>query len=280
MRVLFLGDVVGRTGRDAVIDQLPGIRQRLAADFVVVNGENAAHGFGITARIVDELLSAGADVITTGNHVWDQREILGYIDDQPRLLRPLNYPQGAPGRGVGLFEARDGRQVLVAQAMGRLFMDPMDDPFAALDAALSPVEMPRDADAILVDFHGEASSEKTALGNYLDGRVSLVVGTHTHVPSADTRILPGGTAYQSDAGMCGDYDSVIGMKKGAPIHRFTRKTPSERLEPAEGPATVCGLLVETDDATGLAVRAEPLRVGGHLAAAWPSPKARTLAAAG
>ncbi len=280
MRVLFLGDVVGRTGRDAVIDQLPGLRQRLAADFVVVNGENAAHGFGITARIVDDLLAAGADVITTGNHVWDQREILACIDEQPRLLRPLNYPAGAPGRGAGLFEARDGRRVLVAQAMGRLFMDPLDDPFAALETAVSPVEMPRDADAILIDFHGEATSEKTALGHYLDGRVSIVVGTHTHIPSADTRILPGGTAYQSDAGMCGDYDSVIGMKKAAPIHRFTRKTPSERLEPAEGPATLCGLMVETDDATGLAVKAEPLRVGGHLSAAWPSVPTRPLAAAG
>jgi hypothetical protein len=282
MRLLFLGDIVGRTGRRAVLDQLPSIRRRLAADFVVINGENAAGGYGITTRIAEELYAAGADCVTTGNHVWDQRELLGTIDQDDRLLRPANFPAGTPGRGVALLTARDGRRVLVANLMARLFMDPLDDPFARADQLLDGLAMPGDVDAIIVDFHGEATSEKMAMGHYLDGRVSLVVGTHSHVPTADHMILPGGTAYQSDAGMCGDYDSVIGMKKEPAIGRFVRKLPGERLTPAEAPATICGLAVETDDATGLAVRVEPLRVGGRLAGHWPDFAATSpvLAAAG
>ncbi len=269
MRILFLGDIVGRTGRRAVLEQLPALRRRLDADFVIINGENAAGGFGITTKIADELYEAGADCLTTGNHVWDQRELIAEIDGDHRLLRPMNYPEGTPGRGVTMLEARGGQRVMVINAMARLFMDPLDDPFAALERTVSEVAMPGDADAIVLDFHGEATSEKMAMGHFLDGRVTLVVGTHSHVPTADAQILPGGTAYLSDAGMCGDYDSVIGMKKEAAMARFVSKMPGERLTPAESPATICGLVVDTDDKTGLATRVAPLRVGGRLRPEWP-----------
>ena len=282
MRLLFLGDIVGRSGRRAVTDQLPSLRRRLGLDFVVINGENAAGGYGLTTKIAEELYAVGADCLTTGNHVWDQRELLGTIDGEPRLLRPANYPPGTPGRGSALLTAADGRRVLVINLMARLFMDAMDDPFARADQELGELTMPRDVDAIVVDFHGEATSEKMAMGHYLDGRVSLVVGTHSHVPTADHMILSGGTAYQTDAGMCGDYNSVIGMKKEPAVSRFVRKLPGERLTPAEAPATICGLVVETDDTSGLAVRIEPLRIGGRLAGHWPDfvPTPRRLAAAG
>ncbi len=269
MRLLFLGDVVGRSGRTAVIEHLPRLRRRLGLDFVIVNGENAAHGFGITAKIAQEFYDAGVDCLTTGNHVWDQRELIGQIDADPRLLRPANFPPGTPGRGAGLFVTPDDRRVLVVNLMARLFMDPLDDPFARIDALLVDVAMPREVDAVVVDFHGEATSEKMAMGHYLDGRVSLVVGTHSHVPTADHQILPGGTAYMTDAGMCGDYDSVIGMKKEPAVQRFVTKMPGEKLAPAEAQATICGLAIETDPATGLALRAEPLRLGGRLSPAWP-----------
>lgn len=269
MRILFLGDVVGRAGREAVTDQLPRLRQRLSIDFAVVNAENAAGGYGLTAAIAQDLYGAGADCLTTGNHVWDQRDLIGYVDGDMRLLRPANYPPGTPGRGSTVLPLPDGRQVMVVNLMARLFMDPLDDPFAVIDRLLDGMEMPRTVDAIVLDFHGEASSEKMAMAHHLDGRVTLVVGTHTHTPTADGVVLSGGTAYQTDAGMCGDYDSVIGMKKEPAIARFVRKMPTERLTPAEGPATVCGLLVETDDGTGLARSIEPLRIGGRLKPAWP-----------
>ncbi|MGE5547363.1 MAG: YmdB family metallophosphoesterase [Solirubrobacterales bacterium] len=270
MRLLFLGDVVGRAGRDAVVERLPEIRRRLEADFVVVNAENAAHGFGITPKICEDFFAAGADVLTLGNHSWDQREIMGYIDGEPRLLRPVNYPAGTPGKGVGVYPAPRGKKVAVIQVMGRLFMDPLDDPFAAAERELARLRMgPGGVDAIILDIHAEATSEKMAMGHTADGRVSLVVGTHSHIPTADAQIFSGGTAYQTDAGMCGDYDSVIGMKKDAAIHKFVRKIPGERLSPAEGPATICGILVETDDRSGLAVKAAPLRVGGRLGESWP-----------
>lgn len=262
MRLLFLGDVVGKAGRQAVIDALPRLRGYFKVDFVIVNAENAAHGFGLTAKIAEAFYEAGADCLTTGNHVWAQREILTAIDSDPRLLRPANYPDGTPGRGATLLTGWNGHSVLVANIMGRVFMDPLDDPFACADRLLADMQMPRDADAIVVDFHGEATSEKMAMGHYLDGRVSLVVGTHTHVPTADLQILPGGTGYQTDAGMCGDYDSVIGMKKEPVLARFTSKLPGERMTPAEGPATICGLVVDTDPKSGLAVNIKPLRRGG------------------
>ncbi len=269
MRLLFCGDVVGRAGREAVCGNLPRLRQELELDFIVVNGENAAGGYGITDKICRQFYDAGADVVTTGNHVWDQRETIASIDGDPRLLRPANYPAGTPGRGAGKFAAGRGRSVLVVQVMGRLYMDALDDPFACVEQVLSRHRLGSDADAIVVDMHAEASSEKQAIAHMLDGRVSLVAGTHTHVPSADARILPGGTGYQSDIGMCGDYDSVIGMRKSAAIARFVRKMRTEPLEPAKAEASLCALYVETDDATGLARHVAPLRLGGTIAPCWP-----------
>jgi hypothetical protein len=269
MRLLFCGDVVGRPGRDAIQAHLPGLRRALGVDFVVVNGENAAGGFGITESIVNDLLKAGADVISGGNHSWDQREAVGFIDRTPKLLRPQNYPAGTPGRGVVAFDVGHGRKVLVMNVMGRLFMDPLDDPFACVSRELERYRLGGNVHAAILDFHAEATSEKMAMGHFVDGRVSLCVGTHTHVPTADGMILPGGTAYQSDAGMCGDYDSVIGMEKRVPLERFTRKLPTERLSAASGEGTVCAVFVETDDATGLARRIAPVRVGGRLQPAMP-----------
>ncbi|MFP6731740.1 MAG: TIGR00282 family metallophosphoesterase [Alphaproteobacteria bacterium] len=269
MNLLFMGDIVGRAGRDAVIGRLPGLRESLALDFVVANGENAAAGFGITAKICKSFFDAGVDVVTTGNHVWDQREIIKFIDSEPRLLRPGNYPPGTPGRGAGVFEATRGRKVLVLHVMCRLFMNPLDDPFVSVEAELAKHQLGATVDAALLDIHGEASSEKQALGLIADGRVSLAVGSHTHVPTADARIMPKGTAYQTDAGMCGDYDSVIGNDKAIATRRFTSKLPGERLKPATGEGTLCGVFVETDDKTGLARRIEPIRLGGGLAEAMP-----------
>ena len=271
MRILFLGDVVGRSGRDAVIAALPGLRAELALDCVIVNAENASHGFGLAPDMARAIFAAGADCITLGNHSWDRREIIPYMETEPRLLRPLNYPPGTPGRGAAVIEAGGGRRVLVMNAMGRLFMDALDDPFRGVQAALAGHRMGQGGTvaAAVLDFHAEASSEKLAMGHSFDGRLSVVVGTHTHTPSADHQILPGGTAYQTDAGMCGDYDSVIGMEKGAAALRFWKKVPGEKLSPAEGEATVCGLFVETDDATGLATRIAPLRRGGRLSQATP-----------
>ena len=269
MRLLFLGDIVGRAGRKAVVDRLPRLVDELSLDFVVVNGENAAGGFGITEEIAQDLIDAGADVITLGNHSWDQREALVFIERQPRLLRPANYPAGTPGRGANLYVAKNGARVLVVQVMGRIYMDPLDDPFAVAEREIAACPLGEQVDAVILDVHAEATSEKQAMGHHFDGRVSLVVGTHTHVPTADTQILPGGTAFQSDAGMCGDYDSVIGMEKEEPINRFLTKIGRARFEPAGGEATICGVFVETDDRTGLARRVEPLRLGGRLSQALP-----------
>ncbi|WP_144185962.1 TIGR00282 family metallophosphoesterase [Elioraea rosea] len=268
MRLLFLGDVVGRAGRDAVTAALPGLRARLRTELVIVNAENAAHGFGLTPEIARALFAAGADVLTLGNHAWDRREIIPYIEGEARLLRPLNYPPGTPGRGAGVFAAGQ-KKVLVANVMGRLFMEALDCPFQATRTLLAAHGLGRTVDAVVIDFHAEASSEKQAYAASFDGQASLIVGTHTHVPSADARILPGGTAYQTDAGMCGDYDSVIGMQKAGSVSRFWKKLPGERLAPAEGEAAVCGVFVETDDATGRAVRVEALRQGGGLSPAMP-----------
>jgi metallophosphoesterase (TIGR00282 family) len=265
MRLMFLGDVVGRAGRDAVYERLPMLREQFKPELVVVNGENAAHGFGITEDIYTKLREAGADVITLGNHAFDQREALVFIEREERMIRPVNWPAGCPGRGTTMVETASGRRVLVMNAMGRVMVEPvLDDPFPAVNRELEACKLGRDCDAILLDFHAEASSEKMAMGHFCDGRASLVVGTHTHTPTADHHILRGGTAYMTDAGMCGDYDSVIGMDKAEPLQRFLRKLPIERMKPAEGEATVCGVAVETDDATGLAKRVAPFRLGGKL----------------
>lgn len=267
LRLLFLGDVVGRSGREAVLSRLPALRQAWGLDFVVVNAENAAGGFGITEAICEELLAAGADCVTLGNHAFDQREALTYIVRQPRLLRPINYPSGAPGQGAGIFEASCGARFYVANVQGRVFMDQLDDPFAAIDRELNRIG--READAVVIDMHAETTAEKMALAHFVDGRASLVVGTHTHVPTADAQILVKGTGYLSDAGMCGDYNSVIGMRKEEPIRRYLEKTPGPRYEPATGAGTLCGVGVEIERETGLAIGIAPLRLGGRLAQCWP-----------
>lgn len=269
MRILFIGDVVGRSGRAILLNRLPGLVRDWKLDFVAVNGENAAGGFGITESIYHDFLDAGVDAVTLGNHSWDQKEALVFIERAPRLIRPLNYPSGTPGRGVAMLEAKNGAQVLVINVMGRIFMDPLDDPFAAVDRELTACPLKSGADAIVVDMHCEATSEKQAMGHFLDGRASLVVGTHTHVPTADHRVLAGGTAFVTDVGMTGDYDSVIGMAKDEPLGRFLRKIPSAKFEPANGPATLAGLAVETDDSSGLAIRASAVRFGGRLEEARP-----------
>ena len=270
MRLLFVGDVVGRSGRNAISDILPGLIADYGLDFVVVNGENAAGGFGITEEICRDFLDAGADVVTSGNHAWDQREALVFIERQPQLLRPANYPPGTPGRGATVGIARNGARVLVVNVMGRVYMDALDDPFAAADRELLACPLGDMADAVLVDMHAEATSEKQAMGHHLDGRASLVVGTHTHVPTADHQILDGGTAYLSDAGMTGDYDSVLGMDKDEPINRFLRKIPTARFQPALGEPTLCGVAVDVSDVTGLAEAIGPVRIGGRLAEALPT----------
>ncbi len=269
MTILLRGDVVGRSGRDAIKAHLPRLKCDLAIDLAIVNAENAAHGFGLTERLAGELYDAGADILTTGNHVWDQRDLIPYIPRDNRLLRPANFPEGTPGAGWCLHPLDGGRTVLVVNLMGRLFMDALDDPFARLQSILAQYPLGRGASAIIVDFHGEATSEKMAFGHFADGRVSAVVGTHTHVPTADAQILQGGTAFISDAGMCGDYDSVIGMQKEASVRRFVTKMPGEKAKPAEGEATLCGVFVAIDDMTGLARHIEPVRVGGRLSPHMP-----------
>jgi hypothetical protein len=270
MRILFVGDVVGRSGRTVVYERLPGLIAKWQLDLVVVNGENAAGGFGITESIYRELVDAGADAITLGNHAWDQKEALVFIERAPKLIRPINYPAGTPGRGAALVEAKNGTRALVVNAMGRIFMDPLEDPFAAIDRELMSCPLRSGADAIIVDMHAEATSEKQSMAYFCDGRASLVVGTHTHAPTADQRILNGGTAFMSDVGMTGDYDSVIGMQKDEPLLRFLRRISSARFEPATGAGTLCAVAVETDPATGLATKVGAVRVGGILEQAVPA----------
>ncbi|MAV46838.1 MAG: TIGR00282 family metallophosphoesterase [Alphaproteobacteria bacterium TMED89] len=268
MRTLIIGDVVGRTGRQAVAAHVPSLIERLKLDFVIVNGENATHGFGLSPEHAQGFFEAGVDCIILGNHSFDRKEIIPMLNEDDRILRPINYPDGTPGRGKTLLTGRNGHRVGVIQTIGRLFMNPdADNPFLAADAALD--EWQDEArDATFVDVHAEATSEKIAFGHYLDGRVTAVEGTHTHAPTADVQILPGGTAFQSDLGMTGDYDSVIGMLKDASIPRFTQVGTRAKFGPAEGEATLCGLFVESND-EGLATRAEPVRVGGRLQGCVP-----------
>ena len=271
MRILFLGDVMGRAGRAAVTEHLPKLRTDWRLDFVVVNAENATAGAGLSVGHAKEILDAGADCLTLGDHAFDQRDMLQAITQEPRILRPLNFAKDAPGAGARVFQARGGRQVLVAQALGQVFMKrPFDDPFSALDAVLRKFPRGGTVQAALIDIHAEATSEKMAVGHFCDGRASIVVGTHTHVPTADAMILPGGTAYQSDAGMCGDYNSVIGMDKAEPLRRFITGMPKDRFSPAEAEATLSGLYVETDDRTGKATRVVMVRQGGKLAPSGPA----------
>ena len=262
MRILFLGDVMGKSGREAVTRRLPGIIDREKIDFTIVNGENASHGRGLTEAHFRDLRDAGANAVTLGDHAFDQREALTYIEREPALLRPINMAPESPGRGAMLFDA-GGKQVLVVNAIGRVFMQPADDPFRAVEAAVAATPLGELADAIVVDFHTEATSEIGGMGVYLDGRVSLVVGTHTHIPTADARILKGGTGFMSDAGMCGDYDSIIGVDPEEPLTRFLTGIPSERFTPAGGEATLSGVIIETGT-DGLCRSITPLREGGVL----------------
>jgi len=269
MRLAFFGDIVGRSGRNAIARHLPALRDDLGLHAVIANGENAAGGFGITRKVGEELFDAGVDVITLGNHSFDQAQGLEFIENETRVLRPANYPPNTvPGRGAGLYDVA-GYQLFVVNLHGRVFMDALDDPFQQVERDLAQAPLRDVADAVLIDFHAEATSEKAAMGHACDGRVSLVVGTHQHVPTADARILPGGTAFQSDAGMCGDYDSIIGMEKAEPLRRFQTRRRSGRFETASGEGTLCGVFVETE-ASGLAKRIEPIRIGPHLAEAVPS----------
>jgi len=269
MRVLFLGDVVGRSGRDGVAERLPGIVERYGFDFVIINGENASHGRGLTEPHFRGLRDAGADVVTLGDHAFDQRDTISYIERETSLLRPINFAPGTPGRGAMLVEGRNGHRVLVVNAQGRVFMNPVDDPFRAVEAAIAACPLGEQADAIVVDFHTEATSEIQAMGHFLDGRASLVVGTHTHIPTSDHRILKGGTALMADAGMCGDYDSVIGVDAEEPLNRFLTGIANTRFNPSDGEATLSGVAIETDPSTGLVTEVLPVRIGGVLPQAEP-----------
>ena len=261
---------MGRSGRRAITERLAGLKARLKADFTIVNGENASGGMGLTGPHARLILDAGADCITLGDHAFDQKDMLSFVAEEPRVLRPLNFAREAPGRGHRVFQDARGRKVLVVQALGQVFMKrPFDDPFSAVDQVLRAHPPGGLVQAAVVDFHAEATSEKMAMGHFCDGRASLVVGTHTHVPTADAQILSRGTGYQSDAGMCGDYDSVIGMDKAEPLRRFITGMSSERFTPAEGEATLAGVLVTTDDRSGRATAIQAVRDGGRLSQTHP-----------
>lgn len=270
MRTLIIGDVVGRAGRNAVAQHLPSLIEDLQLDFVILNGENATHGFGLSPEHATGFFELGVDCIILGNHSFDRKEIIPMLKEDPRIIRPINYPEGTPGEGKTILEGRNGHRVAVVQVLGRLFMNPeADNPFAAADQALEALEGEK-LDAVFVDVHAEATSEKMAFGHYLDGRVTVVEGTHTHVPTADIQILPHGTGFQTDVGMTGDYDSVIGMTKESSIARFTNVGARVKFGPAEAEATMCALFIESDTETRLPTRLEPVRIGGRLSQAIPA----------
>ena len=265
MNILLLGDIVGPAGRKAVIDQLPDLIKKKKLDFVIVNGENSAdQGDGITEKITKEFLNAGADVITTGNHVWDQRETANYISNEKRLLRPQNLIKGSPGNGFGIFHSKNKKKVAVINLMGNIFMKKCEDAFEAANKFIRMIKLKIDADFIVVDIHGEITSEKMAMGFLFDGKATMVVGTHTHVPTSDHRIMEKGTAYQTDIGMCGDYNSVIGMNRDNSLKKFLKDPLAKKHYPALGEATISGLMVQADDDTGLAKKIEPIIFGGAL----------------
>lgn len=270
MKILFIGDIFGRSGREALEHHLPKLKEELAPDVVIVNVDNAANGRGITPKQAGEFYELGVDCLTGGDHIWDQRQILSHIDKDPKLLRPINFPPQTPGNGSLLFKTAEGQTCLIIHALGRVFIDPADNPFEAVNKLVEAHPLGKSVDAIFVDFHAEATSEKMAMGQYLNGRVSAVVGSHTHIQTADAHIMSAGTAYMTDAGMTGDYDSVIGARKDIAIHRFIHKTPHpERLIPANGTATLCGAFVITNVKTGLAEKIEPIRRGGILSQTHP-----------
>jgi len=264
MKIFFLGDIVGKSGRKSVIENLQDIIQKKKIDFVIVNGENAAdQGVGITEEISNDLFNSGVDVITTGNHVWDQKETIDHIERETRLLRPENLLKNSPGKGFGIYESKNGYKVGVLNLMGNVFMKKCDDVFEVATMFKNKYKLQEDFDFLVVDFHGEITSEKMAMGHFFDGKATLVVGTHTHIPTNDVRVLINGTAYQTDAGMCGDYDSVIGMNKKNSLNRFLKKDSTKHF-PAEGNATLSGLIVECNTDNGLAYKAEPFIYGGEL----------------
>ena len=264
MKIFFLGDIVGNSGKLTVVNNLKDILDEKKIDFVVVNGENAAdQGVGITEKISNDLFNVGVDVITTGNHVWDQKEIVNFIEREKRLLRPENLSNNSPGKGFGIYNSKNGFKIGVLNLMGNVFMKKCDDVFESAAKFKNKYKLKEDFDFLVVDIHGEATSEKMAMGHFFDGKATLVVGTHTHVPTNDVRILINGTAYQSDAGMCGNYDSVVGMNKENSLNRFLKKE-SKKHFPAEGNATLSGLIVECDISNGLAHKAEPFIYGGEL----------------
>lgn len=266
MKILFCGDVVGKSGRRALADNLPSLKKDLSLDFVVVNVENAAHGFGLSARNYNFLKTLDIDAMTLGNHTFDKKEIIPLMEEEGNLLiRPLNYPEGTPGQGYKLFTLPDGRKILVLQVLGRLFMKSIDSPFEQIERLLNIYPLGKEVQAILVDVHAEATSEKLSYGYFLDGKVSLVAGTHTHVPTADARILLQGTGYITDVGMCANYDSVLGMTAQSSLARFTNAPPFPPLQPKEdGKGTLCGVYLETDDKTGKALVVRSIRIGELL----------------
>jgi metallophosphoesterase (TIGR00282 family) len=262
VKIIFIGDVVGKSGRDAIANNISTIKNRFDPDAIIVNAENAASGYGLTKKIALELFALGVDVITLGNHAWDQREMLSYIEEQPRIIRAINYPKGVPGKGDYKLTLNDGRTLIVMQVMLRLFISiSLDDPFYLIKERLKSEYLGTTCNAILVDMHGETTSEKNAFGHYIDGKVTAVLGTHTHIPTADEKILDNGTAYQTDVGMSGDYNSVIGMDKESPIHGFTKGYRSNgRFITANGIGKVCGTYIESNDKTGLAIKISTFQI--------------------
>ena len=264
MKILFCGDVVGRSGRDIIEKELPIVKENHEIDFVIVNGENAASGFGITKKICDFFYSLGVDVITSGNHIWDQKEILEHINTDKRLLRPCNYPKNCPGNGYGSYRTEFGITINVINVMCRLFMDAIDNPFDSINDIVDLLKSKDGNSIIIIDIHGESTSEKMALAHFLDGKVTAIFGTHTHVPTADLQILEKGSFFQTDLGMCGDYDSVIGMKKDKSILKFTHKHARSRLETANGKGTLCGTIIEIDNSTHKIINYDQIIRGGQL----------------
>ena len=265
MNILILGDIMGPSGRKAIIKKLPDLIRKKKLDFVIVNGENAADsGVGITKKNTEEFFKAGTDVITSGNHIWDEKETMEFITSEKKLLRPENLFKGSPGNGTGIFCTKNNKKVAVINLMGNIFMKKCDDVFESAKRFIQTVKLKRDADFIIVDLHGEITSEKMAMGYFFDGKVTMVVGTHTHVPTSDYRILEKGTAYQTDIGMCGDYNSVIGMNRDNSLKKFFKDSSAKKHYPALGEATISGLMVNADDETGLAKKVEPIIIGGAL----------------
>ena len=262
MKIVFIGDIVGKEARQKFIESIPKIKNEYEPDALIVNAENAAAGYGLTKKIANQLLDAGVDAITLGNHAWDQKEMLSYIEECPKIIRALNYPSGVPGKGYYELILPNDKKIIIIQIMLRLFMGlSLDDPFSVTKNFLQREKLGSTCNAIFIDMHGEATSEKNAFGHVFDGKVSGIIGTHTHVPTSDARILVGGTAYQTDVGMTGDYNSVIGMDKENPIHGFVKGYRSEgRFFPASEKITICGTFVETDDSTGLSLKILPFQV--------------------